>query len=137
MNNQLTLAGYVGKDPEERLFEKSETKLARFPLAVKQFAKGKEDTMWIDVEAWNGSCDKIMTAVTRGREIVVYGSLAISKYTTKDGTDVTKPIVKLTGFYLCGGRPKASKAEDSQPAESETDIEQESAIKLDFEREPI
>lgn len=102
MNNQITLAGYVGKDPEERLFDETEKKLARFPLAVRQFTKGQEETMWIDCEAWNGNSDKVMTCIKSGREIVVYGSLAISKFQMKDGTQVSKPIIRVSGFYLCG-----------------------------------
>lgn len=102
MNNQITLAGYVGKDPEERLFDETEKKLARFSLAVKQFAKGQEETMWIDCEAWNGNSDKVMDLIKGGREVVVYGSLAITRFQMKDGTQVSKPVIKVSGFYLCG-----------------------------------
>ena len=51
MNNTITLAGHVGSQPIERDFENK--KLAKFSLAVKQFkAQGKDEVMWVDVEAW-------------------------------------------------------------------------------------
>lgn len=115
MNNTITLCGYVGKDPEERLFEETEKKLARFSLAVRQFSKGKEEPMWIDCEAWNGLSDKVMTCIKGKREVVVFGALAIQEYNMKDGTRKSKPVVKMTGFYLAG------KGSDSKPqSESES-----------------
>lgn len=110
MNNQITLAGYVGKDPEERLFEQTDKKLARFSLAVKTFSKGNEKPMWIDCEAWNGNSDNVMTCIKGGREVVVFGSLAIQEYTLNDGTRISKPIVKLSGFHLCGSGKKNGEA---------------------------
>lgn len=119
MNNQITLAGYVGKDPEERLFDETEKKLARFPLAVKQFAKGQEETFWIDCEAWNGNSDRVMNCIKSGREVVVYGSLAISKFQTKDGEQVTKPVIKVSGFYLCNNAKAKSSQRTSKKAGAE------------------
>lgn len=117
MNNQVSLAGYVGKDPEERLFDETEKKLARFSLAVKQFAKGQEETMWVDCEAWNGVSDKVMNLIKGGKEVVVYGSLGISKFQTKDGAQVTKPIIRVNGFYLCNSRAKAKNSKTEREAD--------------------
>ena len=107
MNNQVTFAGYVGNDPIERDFE-GDKKLAKFSLAVKQFkAQGEAETMWLDIEGWNGLAPKVLAHVTKGREIVVNGRLALSEYIDNEGTKVIRPVVKLSGFYLCGAKPKA------------------------------
>lgn len=111
MNNCLTMVGYVGQKPEVRNFATG-NKLVKFSIGVKEFSSTDEEqkTLWIDVEAWNGMGDRIAAAVTKGREIAVTGRLGLNSY-LKDGDDgqqveVTKPILKLSGFHLCGRKPK-------------------------------
>ncbi|MBS1993473.1 MAG: single-stranded DNA-binding protein [Cyanobacteria bacterium SZAS LIN-3] len=111
MNNSLTLVGMVGGDPETRTFP-SGSKVTKFSVAVKEFSSTEKEPkdMWIDVEAWNGVGERVLAAVTKGREIVVDGRLAISEYDSqaKDGTalKVSKPVLKLGSFYLTAFRPK-------------------------------
>lgn len=108
MNNSLTLVGHVGKDPQTKSF--GDNKVVKFSVAVKEYSSNTEEekTMWIDVDAWNGLGDRVLKTITKGREVVVYGRLAMSSYSKDvDGTpvQVTKPVMKLTSFHL---RPEAS-----------------------------
>ena len=106
MNNNVCFTGYVGNEPTEIKMIESSKKLVKFSLAVKQFrAKGEDDTMWLDIEAWETIAPKVLATVSKGREIVVNGRLALSEYVDKEGTKVVRPVVKLGGFYLCGKRP--------------------------------
>lgn len=116
MNNQITLIGRVGQAPVQTTFTDTENKLAKFSLAVADYSS-KEDNpepMWIDVESWNGLADRVIQTITEGREIAISGRLSISKY-TKDinGTKVEmrRPVVKLSGFHLCGPKPKSEPKE--------------------------
>ena len=107
-NNTVMLVGRVGADAQLVTFETSDNRLAKFSIAVKQ---SKDETMWVDVEAWNGQAEQVLSYFTKGREVIVHGRLALNSYVNKDGQKVTKPIVNQTGFYLCGKKPKSDEAE--------------------------
>lgn len=109
MNNSLNLVGRVGIEPEVTHFE-SGKKVVRFSLGVKEynFKEQKIETMWINVEAWNSAGDRVLSGVKKGREISVTGRLALNVYSKKVGEEtvpMTKPLLRLTGFHLCGADP--------------------------------
>ncbi len=110
MNNQITLLGHVGKNPVETSFADSGNKVVRFSLAIKEFSKSEEEkTLWIDVECWNGLGERVLSLITKGREVQVCGRLALSEYSKEiNGQKVpmVKPIVKLSSFHLCGKKPE-------------------------------
>lgn len=114
MNNQLTIIGHVGQAPRAVSFADSGNKVVKFCLAVTEYSSKKEDesTLWIDVDAWNGLGERVMQTITKGREVLLVGRLAINTFTKDvEGTkvEVQKPVLKLTSFHLCG--PKASATE--------------------------
>ncbi len=114
MNNLLTLCGHVGLEPRVVTFGDTGNKVTKFSIAVQEFGNNEETTLWVDVDAWNGIGERIMATVTRGRELVVSGKLAINKYNKQleDGTtiEVHKPVLKLTTFHLCGPKPKTGES---------------------------
>jgi len=105
MNNSINLIGNVGNDPVVTTFE-SGSKVAKFSLAVKEFAGDKGiKTMWIDVEAWGQNAERIIEVVKKGREVAVTGRLAINTYDKQVGgqtVKMSKAVVKLLGFHACG-----------------------------------
>jgi len=125
MNNSVTIVGYVGQAPHAVTFGDTGNKVVKFSVAVKEFSSngGEDKTMWIDVDAWNGQGDRVLKAVTKGREVLVNGRLAITSFTKEvDGlkVQVTKPVIKLSSFFLCGRKPasKETPAESAPEAES-------------------
>lgn len=116
MNNQITLIGRVGQAPVSTTFTDTDNKVAKFSLAVADFSSKTDnpEPMWIEVESWNGLADRVMKTITEGREVAIAGRLSISRY-TKDinGTKVEmkRPVVKLSGFHLCGPKPKSENKE--------------------------
>lgn len=130
MNNQLTLCGHVGQEPRAISFGDTGNKVVKFSLAVKEFSNGAESTLWIDVDAWNGLGERILSTVTKGRELVVSGRLAVSKFSKQDENgktvEVHKPILKLTSFHLCGPKPaSAPKGETAGVAETAATVSSE------------
>jgi single stranded DNA-binding protein len=121
MNNTITIVGHVGKAPRSYRFPDTNNVVAKFSVAVKEFSNNKDkdkDTLWIDVDAWNGLGDRVLKTITKGREVVVTGRLAVSTFhKEEDGVkkEVTKPVIKLTSFHLCGKKP--SILDETQPAE--------------------
>lgn len=121
MNNQITVIGHVGQAPTEVSFADTGNKVAKFPVAVKEYSSNSEETktMWIDVDAWNGLADRVLATITKGREVALVGRLAIAQYTKEvDGVtvQVSKPVIKLTSFHLCGRRPESNESADVSDA---------------------
>ncbi len=61
--------------------------------------------------------ERALKTITKGREVVINGRLALSTYSKEvNGTKVqlTKPVIKLTGFHLCGRKPTSN---DDMPSE--------------------
>jgi single stranded DNA-binding protein len=119
MNNQITIVGHVGQAPHTVTFGDTGNKVVKFSVAVKEFSSNTDEdkTMWIDVDAWNGLGERVLKTITKGREVVVNGRLAISTYPKEvNGVKVqmTKPVIKLTSFHLCGKKPAASEAAQTE-----------------------
>jgi len=125
MNNTIVIVGHVGQAPSIVTFEDTGNRVVKFSVGVKEFSPNRDEpeTMWIDVDAWNGLGDRVLKTVTKGREVVVNGRLALSTYTKQvDGTkmQMTKPVIKLTSFHLCGRKPVSvaeTPAADTAPEE--------------------
>lgn len=112
MNNQITLIGRVGQAPTSTTFTDTDNKVAKFSLAVADYSSKQDnpEPMWVNVESWNGLADRVLKTITEGREVAISGRLSISKYTKEiNGTKVEmqRPVVKLSGFHLCGPKPKS------------------------------
>lgn len=118
MNNSITIIGHVGQKPKVVSFGDTGNKLVKFSVAVKEFSSNtdEEKTLWLDVDAWNGLGERALKTITKGREVVITGRLAVSTYSKEeDGIkkEITKPVIKLTSFHLCGKKPQ----EETQPEE--------------------
>jgi single-strand DNA-binding protein len=120
--NSITIVGHVGNDPQSKTFEDTGNQVVRFSLAVREYSPNadKAKPLWIEVDAWNEVADRVLKAITKGREVAIQGRLAINTYTKelKGGATVqmTKPVIKLTNFHLCGPKPRSS--HDSLSAEA-------------------
>ena len=133
MNNQVTLIGHVGQNPQIKTFGDTGNQVVKFSLAVKEYSSNsdEEKTMWIDVDAWNGVGERVSKTVTKGREVVVVGRLAISSYPKEiNGVTVqmTKPIIKLTSFHLCGPKPAAHSETQSELPKPDASKEELAAV---------
>ncbi|MBK9144461.1 MAG: single-stranded DNA-binding protein [Candidatus Melainabacteria bacterium] len=110
MNNAVTLVGHVGQTPSVKTFCDTGNKVVRFSLAVREYSSNTDEqkTMWVDVVAWNGLGDRVLSTITKGREVVVNGRLSISTYSKSvqdEEVTISKPVIKLSGFHLCGPKP--------------------------------
>ena len=110
--NQITLIGRVGQSPTLTTFTGTDNKLAKFSLAWADYTSKSDnpEPMWVDVESWNGLAERVMKYVTEGREVGITGRLAISKYNKEINgvkVEIKRPVVKLSGFHLCGKKPQS------------------------------
>lgn len=119
MNNSITVVGRVGQKPSTVSFGDTGNKVVKFSIAVKEFSANSDEakTLWLDVDAWNGLGERVLKTVTKGREVVLNGRLAISTYTKESEEtgmkmQISKPVIKLTSFHLCGKKPAAQEGEE-------------------------
>jgi single-strand DNA-binding protein len=113
MNNSLTVVGYVGQAPKIKRFQ-SGKQMVEFSVAVREFEldeNGENKTLWLEVKAFNGTGERVLKTVSKGREIVINGRLGIESYTTAEGNEVSKPVIKLLSFHLCGKKPEQQQPE--------------------------
>jgi single-strand DNA-binding protein len=105
--NQVTISGYVGQAPKAVSFNTG-NKVVKFSVAVKEYSSNSDQptTLWMDVDAWNGLGERVLKCITKGREVIITGRLALSTFerVQADGTlhKMSKPVIKLTAFDLCG-----------------------------------
>jgi single-strand DNA-binding protein len=83
--NLLTLAGFLGADPEVR-YTSSGQKVTTFRLGVKARKSGGDDTIWWRVTCWGEQFDKIMSFLKKGSAVVVVGEMMKPEiFTNRDG----------------------------------------------------
>lgn len=112
--NKVILIGNLTQDPE--LSEVgSGTKTCRFTLAVNRDyknANGERETDFINCQAWCGTAENLVKYMSKGRKIVVTGSIQVRSY-EKDGekrtaTDVQVQDIEFLSSPTKGGGSAAS-----------------------------
>jgi len=100
--NRVQLIGRLGKDPESRSTPTGK-KVAHFSLAVSQRWKSaegesKENTEWVNVEAWGRLGEVCQQYLHKGSLIFLEGRLKTDKYEDKSGE--TKYYTKVVALSM-------------------------------------
>jgi single stranded DNA-binding protein len=96
MKTSITIIGFAGSDPTAKTFESGKS-LIKFSVAVAEFKKGKSNTIWFEVQLWDGPLGaEISDYIEKGREMKIQGQLTFENYTDKGGNQVTKPIIVMS-----------------------------------------
>ena len=100
--NRVQLIGRLGKDPESRSTPTGK-KVAHFSLAVSQRWKSaegesKENTEWVNVEAWSRLGEICQQYLHKGSLVFLEGRLKTDKYEDKAGE--TKYYTKVVALSL-------------------------------------
>jgi single-strand DNA-binding protein len=88
MYNRIILIGRLTRDPELK-YTPSGIAVSTFTVAVDRRFKrpdGERETDFIDVVAWKQRAEFAASYLSKGRLVVVEGSLQIRKWTQQDGT---------------------------------------------------
>ncbi len=123
--NKVILMGNLTRDPEVK-FLPNGTAVANFGLAVnesytdRQTGEQKESVCFVDVEAWGRQAEVVGEYFTKGRPILVEGSLKYDSWEADDGTKRNRLKVRLQRFQFVGGRRDEDEMgggyADAQPA---------------------
>ena len=105
MLNHITIMGHLVRDPELRKTQ-SGVSVVSFTVAVdRDFKNGDEKvTDYIDCTAWRGTADFISKFFTKGKAIVVDGSLNSRKWTDKEGNNRVSWEVQAQNVYFADSK---------------------------------
>lgn len=106
--NKVILIGRLTRDPELKFTPNTGHAVASFTLAVDG---QKDDTLFVNIVAWNKQAENCAQYLTKGREAAVVGRLQIRSY-EKDGQKryITEVVAESVEFL-------GSKPQDAQDAE--------------------
>lgn len=124
--NKVILGGNLTRDPETRAAGSST--VCNFGLAINRKYKDKEETTFVDCEAWGATGENIARYCTKGRPLLVEGELALDQWTDKDGNKRSRLKVRVYGFQFVGGKPEARGLEPvgSSPSVVTNDLDDDS-----------
>ena len=103
--NQYCFTGRLGKDPELRTTTggKAVCKL-RVAVDGRGGRDSDEETLWLDVTAWDATAENCERFLQTGSRVGVTGQLRPNKFTTKDGRDVE--TIEVSAFTVDFLTPK-------------------------------
>lgn len=120
--NKVYLIGNLTRDPELRVTPKG-TQICQFGLAVNRQFKDesgalRDDTTFVDIEAWGKQAETISKYLTRGKPLFVEGRLKFDQWEDKtSGQKRSKLKVVLEGFQFLG-----SGKGESAPGDTPSDV---------------
>lgn len=128
--NKVVLIGKLTADPEIRQTQ-SGVSTCRFTVAVNRKFKnqnGEYDADFISCTAWRQTAEFVSKYFSKGKMIVVEGSLRTGSYTDKNHSDVTHYTtdVFVDGVEFCGdkGTSNAATTAAQQPSNAQAVIQQ-------------
>ena len=83
--NKLVLVGNLTRDPEIRYVDGGGKAVTKFALAINRKSKSGDETMYIDVVAWDRLGEICNQYLKKGMSCLVEGRLVIRDFTNKDG----------------------------------------------------
>ena len=106
--NSVVIVGRCGQDPEMKYFESGKVKTT-FSLAVNRWdSKTKSEiTDWFNVELWDKQAEVAGEYVKKGRQVALDGRLVVSNWTTPQGENRTRYLIRGNNLRLLGSRSDA------------------------------
>jgi len=106
--NKVLLVGNLTRDPELK-HTPSNQAVAAIGLAVnRQYTtkdgEKREETTFVDCEAWGRQAEVMSQYLSKGRPVLVEGRLKLDQWQDKDGNNRSKLKVVIENFQFLGGR---------------------------------
>lgn len=121
--NKVFLIGNLTRDPEARITPKGTT-ICQFGIAVSRKFKDdggaqKEETCFVDVEAWGKQGEAVAKYLTKGKPCLVEGRLKLDTWEDKtSGQKRSKMKVVLENVQFLGARGEGGEAQDAPESDS-------------------
>ena len=106
--NKVLLMGNLTRDPQLS-YTPNQTAVVEFGLAINhkwtgQDGSQKEETCFVDCQAFGKSAENINKYCSKGRPLFVEGRLNFSSWTAKDGSKRSRLRVTVLSFQFLGSR---------------------------------
>ena len=129
--NKVLLMGNLVRDPELRATT-SGLSVATITIAASRSVRSekaeggmREETVFVDVEAFGKQAETIAKFFTKGRPIFVEGRLRLNEWTNQNGEKRSKLLVVLENFVFVGSNDKAKGADGLTAMEAAPKVESE------------
>ena len=118
MLNNITIQGRLVRDPELKKTT-SGISTTTFAIACKRNYKVNQEkvTDFLDIVAWRQLADRICQYWTKGKEIVIVGSVETRSYTTKDGQKRKVWEIKANEAYFTNKERQETQAMNQDPGD--------------------
>lgn len=116
--NIVILAGNLTRDPQVRNLA-NEKQVANFGLAVSRKFKGadgemKEETTFVDIEAWGRTAELVGQYLSKGKQALVEGRLKMESWDDKTSGQKRSKIVVVADQVTFLSAPAAGGAQQPQ-----------------------
>ncbi len=113
--NRVLLVGRLGTDPDLR-YTQSGVPVANFPLATNEVYFDKEGnrqerTEWHRIVVWNKQAELVKNYMSKGRMLLVEGSLQTRKWQDQQGQDRYTTEIRAQRVVFMGGQGQQGQAE--------------------------
>ncbi|MEE2819008.1 MAG: single-stranded DNA-binding protein [Planctomycetota bacterium] len=117
--NKVILMGNLTRDPELKQTPSNQS-VAQIGLAVNRKYKGrdgdmKEETTFVDCEAWGRTAETMSKYLAKGRPVFVEGRLKLDQWQDKDGNNRSKLKVVIDTFQFVDSKGNQT-GQSRQPA---------------------
>ena len=106
--NRIVLVGNLTRDPEIRYVDGGGKAVTKFAIAVNRKTKQGDDTMFVDIVAWDRLGEICNQYLKKGMSALVEGRLAIRKYDDKDGNKRTAVEVVASDIQMLDSKGRSS-----------------------------
>src|ERR1700722_7240774 len=104
--NRIILVGNLTRDPEIKYVDGGGKAVTKFALAVNRKTKGGDETMFIDVVAWDRLGEICNQYLKKGMSTLIEGRLVIRKYDDKDGNKRTAVEVVASDMQMLDSKSR-------------------------------
>ena len=123
--NKVILMGNLTRDPELKQTPSNQS-VAQIGLAVNRKFKSrdgdmKEETTFVDCEAWGRTAETMSKYLSKGRPVFVEGRLKLDQWQDKDGNNRSKLKVVIDTFQFVDSRG-AQSGQSQQPTTATANI---------------
>ncbi len=127
--NKVLLMGNLTRDPQLS-YTPNQTAVVDFGLAVNRRWKGqdgenREETCFVDCQAFGRLAENINKYLSKGRPLFVEGRLTFNSWTAQDGTKRSKHRVTVENFQFLGG-PRDTNRIEQGVSEKSVEAEEQS-----------
>ena len=109
--NIVVLSGNLTRDPELRYLASGDA-VATLRVASNRRARSgeewKDETTFIDVSVWGKQAENCGEYLTKGRPVLVEGSLRIREWETREGDKRITPEIRARRVHFLGSRGDTS-----------------------------